>query len=273
MLFLKDIIKVDLMPNISKVTNLSKPTQITTRAVSKRKVVSEKEVQDSSLSLRPRVPSASSNMDSSTTSSPPLTANMGINPVELVASMRVVSQTVLTTFVGGLLGNLGGIVRAWRPQDLEEAYDVAIKERNLYFSESSAYSQQRQPMRQNDRFRPNYNQLQNRDRDHFQNRAYNQYQSRDRYQYQNRDNNRYSRNTYENNNRNSRYPAILPSDDTPSTSNAAAKKNANVNRPSTNGQRLFNIETNTKTNDTDSAHNFEEDENFRAGASKNKQDS
>lgn len=273
MLFLKDIIKVDLMPNISKVTNLSKPTQITTRAVSKRKVVSEKEVQDSSLSLRPRVPSASSNMDSSTTSSPPLTANMGINPVELVASMRVVSQTVLTTFVGGLLGNLGGIVRAWRPQDLEEAYDVAIKERNLYFSESSAYSQQRQPMRQNDRFRPNYNQYQNRDRDHFQNRAYNQYQSRDRYQYQNRDNNRYSRNTYENNNRNSRYPAILPSDDTPSTSNAAAKKNANVNRPSTNGQRLFNIETNTKTNDTDSAHNFEEDENFRAGASKNKQDS
>ncbi|KRK05144.1 uncharacterized protein Dyak_GE27644, partial [Drosophila yakuba] len=172
---------------------------------------------------------------------------------------KVVSQTVLTTFLGGLRGNLGGIVRAWRPQDLEEAYDVAIKERNLYFSEGSAYNQQRQPMRQNDRFRPNYNQYQNRDRDQFQNRPYNQYQGRDRYQYQNRDNNRYNRNTYENNNRNSRYPAILPNDNTPSTSNAAAKKNANMNRPSTNGQRLFNIETNTKTNDTELSHNFEED--------------
>ncbi|XP_017050151.1 uncharacterized protein LOC108094205 [Drosophila ficusphila] len=93
-------------------------------------------------------------------------------PVAIRVRQKIVSQTCLTTFLAGLRGNLGAKVRAFRPAGLEEAYERAIKERNLYFTEKATQlAQNKQPSRRADRFRTNQSQ--------YQNRGYNQYQDRD----------------------------------------------------------------------------------------------
>jgi len=181
---------------------------------------------------------------------------------------RVVSQACLSAFLAGLRGNLSAIVRAFRPTGLEEAYDMAMKERNLYFAENATYSvQNRQPNRQNDRFPPN--------------QYSNQYQYKNYNQYQNRDNNRYGRTnrtsydrTNYNTNRNNNFPQITAGDDVPSTSSAAAKRNSsNNNRAQSNGQRLFNIETKNKAEETQVEHNLVDEPNFQSRASSHRKDS
>jgi len=179
-------------------------------------------------------------------------------PLAIRVRQRVVSQTCLTTFLAGLRGNLNGIIQAFKPTGLEEAHDMAVKERSLYYAENATnWVQDRQSSRQTGRFRSNQYQFQNRDNNQQQNRDYNRYSRNNR--------TTYNRWNYDSNYRNQRFPAIMASDD---TSNAAAKINPNNNRFQTNRQKMFNIET--KTDETEATHNIDEKGNFQKPQSTNR---
>jgi len=55
------------------------------------------------------------------------------NPIAIQTKKKLYEETCLEAFVTGLKGNLGSAVRGRVPRTLLEAYEIAIKERDIYY--------------------------------------------------------------------------------------------------------------------------------------------
>lgn len=127
--------------------------------------------------------------------------NQDLPSAVATAKKEAFNQICLNTFVAGIKGPLGSFIRSAKPTSLIDAYESAIKERNIYYQEQSRKrkfentgSGMASTYKRNDQWRP------------IENKSDNQQQS---YSYSNRNNHNQSlrNNRYGNNNRdgNSRF--------------------------------------------------------------------
>jgi len=161
----------------------------------------------------------------------------------------------------GMRGQLGGTIRAMKPTNLQEAYDWAIQERNIFLQGTQTNTNQRNNYQPRERYPQYNNRLQYNDRNSRRDevRRYTSYNNR---------NYRYSgRNTERSNSsgRNREVPAIMPKQE-------STGRSSYPNTRST--ARLHNIEENKQQEkqENNQVHNIDEDSNFWDRASKSKRD-
>jgi len=177
------------------------------------------------------------------------------------AKKFIFAGTCLNTFLMGMRGQLGGTIRAMKPTNLQEAYDWAIQERNIFLQGTQTNTNQRNNYQSRERYPQYNNRLQYNDRNSRRDevRRYTNYNNR---------NYRYSgRNTERSNSsgRNREVPAIMPKQE-------STGRSSYPNTRST--ARLHNIEENKQQErqENSQVHNIDEDSNFWDRASKSKQD-
>jgi len=177
------------------------------------------------------------------------------------AKKLIFAGTCLNTFLMGMRGQLGGTIRAMKPTNLQEAYDWAIQERNIFLQGTQTNTNQRNNYQSRERYPQYNNRLQYNDRNSRRDevRRYTNYNNR---------NYRYSgRNTERSNSsgRNREVPAIMPKQE-------STGRSSYPNTRST--ARLHNIEENKQQErqENSQVHNIDEDSNFWDRASKSKQD-
>jgi len=187
--------------------------------------------------------------------------NMGIETAALNLKKESFEKTCLYTFIHGIKGPLGSTVRAFRPRSLQEAYDVAIKERDIFMREN--WSRQTQSSRSNNY---NYNGRDYRRNDEHRVEKYNKKSEFDR-NIRSRDQ-RGSYSKPRDNDRNfNKMRAIMPKEEDRKRYDRDNNYSRNHGNPGQQRQTLNNIET----AGVQELHNID-DKNFQLKASSDRRD-
>lgn len=193
-----------------------------------------------------------------------LTDTKECEPILIKTKKEFFANTCLNTFLTGIRGPLGLAVRSMRPTSLQEAFEWAMKERDIYFQENRVKQENRKKDyrgqgSRTDGQQKGYSSNQTNDykpREYGKKRDYRQYAPNDKDNHQHKKNN---------------VPAIMSKDHRNERSTEQRRQeNPNSNR---NRGSMHNIEqASTEYAQSAQLHNIDEDSNFPRSASRSKQD-